>query len=70
MIWEKLKPDGDAADAIGTGELNVDETSVVARAEDATNEVATAAEEAEAEAAPSVNEQDNSTMAQVMKLPL
>ena len=65
---EKLKPDGDTADAMGTGELNVDETSVVVKAEEATKEVVTAAEEVEA--APSVNEQDNSTMAQVMKLPL
>ena len=47
---EKDKPDGDtAADAMGTGELNVDETSVVAKAEEATTkEVAVAPEEVEA----------------------
>ena len=57
---EKEKPDG--ADATGTGELNVNETSVVAKAEEATKkEIATAAEEA----APGVNEQDNSAIGQV-----
>ena len=60
---EKLKPDGDAADAIGTGELNVDETSVVVKAEEAiTKEVAVAPEEEAANGG--AHKQENSTMAQ------
>lgn len=60
---EKDKLDGETADA-RTGELNVDETSVVAKAEEAiTKEVAVAPEEEAANGG--AHEQQNSTMAQV-----